>query len=816
MKSSIVFSGKKIFLALLAVMMLPVLGARDVGKAIALEPKPADSGEKPDKTLSPYFFVKSDDSSLDQLPLKSTSALVNVSGIIADVTVTQVYKNEGKKPIEAIYVFPASTRTAVYGMKMTIGERTITARIQKREEARQAYEQAKKEGKSASLLEQNRPNVFQMNVANILPGDEIRTELSYTELMVPTDGVYEFAYPTVVGPRYSNAPESTAPPSEKWSQNPYLHQGEAPTYAFDITVNVAAGMDIQEMACPSHKVNINYKNKGLASVELDPSEKSGGNRDYILKYRLSGNQISSGLLLFEGQKENFFLLMMEPPRRVTPANIPPREYIFIVDVSGSMHGFPLDISKKLFKDLAAGLRPIDSFNVLLFSGGSQVLSEKSLPAGEQNVQRAIKLIEQQQGGGGTELLPALRRALTLPRTEGASRTIVIATDGYVTVEPEVFDLMNELLGNANFFTFGIGSSVNRHLLEGMARIGAGEPFVITRPDEAPAAAQRFRKYIQSPILTQTRLDFGKFETYDVEPAGVPDLFAERPVIVYGKWRGKPQGEITLFGTSGEGKYQKQLDVSQVKPLAENSALRYLWARSRITRLGDYNNLGQTDERVRQITELGLDYNLLTAYTSFVAIDSEVRRKGEDATTVKQPLPLPQGVSDNAVGGEFRKHMALAPASPATGYGGGPSPRTHYKGGRPGGVKMSAKEQSRPDASGRGGSMVEEQEVSASGIKIVDLKVQGGLSEKIVKQFILQGLERFPECIRKSGAKLSGATLSITFTVGPNGAIKNVRISRERGDAPGLKCLTEQVERWSFPAPKDGKEVQVVATVSITK
>ncbi|MHC4459252.1 MAG: VIT domain-containing protein [Planctomycetota bacterium] len=163
----------------------------------------------PDRTLSPYFLVKSNDPEVDQLPLKSTSAMVNISGVIADVTIVQTYKNEGHRPLEAVYVFPASTRAAVYGMKMTIGERTITANIRRREEARQVYEKAKQAGKSASLLEQHRPNVFQMNVANILAGDIIRVELKYTELLIPTDRVYEFVYPTVVGPRYSETPAAS-------------------------------------------------------------------------------------------------------------------------------------------------------------------------------------------------------------------------------------------------------------------------------------------------------------------------------------------------------------------------------------------------------------------------------------------------------------------------------------------------------------------------------------------------------------------------------------------------------------------------------
>ncbi|MCU0593828.1 MAG: VWA domain-containing protein, partial [Desulfobacterota bacterium] len=491
-----------------------------------------------DKTLSPYFFVKSDDSDLDRLPLRSTSAQVRIAGVIADVTVTQVYKNEGKRPIEAIYIFPASTRAAVYSMKMTIGERTLVAKIAKRDEARREYEEAKQSGKSASLLEQQRPNVFQMNVANILPGDVIDVEMQYTELLVPTDAVYEFVYPTVVGPRYSN---QETPPTDNWLANPYLHQGERPAEHFDMKVDLAAGMPVQHLACPSHKVAVKYDGPASASISLDPSEKNSGNRDFILKYRLAGNRVETGLLLYKGAEENFFLLMLQPPKRPVDREILPREYVFIVDVSGSMHGFPLDVSKKLLKDLIGNLRTGDRFNVLLFAGGSTLMSEESLAASPDNIQRALTLIERQRGGGGTELLPALKRAFAIPRPEGFSRTVVIATDGYVAVEEKAFDLIRNNLGDANVFTFGIGSAVNRHLIEGMARVGLGEPFVITKPDEAPEKAERFRQLILSPVLTRVKVDFRGFEAYDVEPPSIPDVLADRPVTVFGKWRGRPTG-----------------------------------------------------------------------------------------------------------------------------------------------------------------------------------------------------------------------------------------------------------------------------------
>ena len=740
--------------------------------------------ESEDRTLSPYFLIKSDDPEVDQLPLKSTSAVVSISGVIADVLVTQVYKNEGKRPLEAIYVFPASTRAAVYGMKMTLGERVITAKINKREDARREYEQARRQGKSASLLEQQRPNVFQMNVANILPGDEITVELNYTELWVPTDRVYEFIYPTVVAPRYSNPSAETASPSEQWVQNPYLHQGEPPNNTFDVTASLAAGLPIREIECPSHKVTITYGGPSIATIRLDKSEEQGGNRDYILRYRLDGDRIQSGLLLYEGERENFFLLMMQPPKRVMEEQIPGREYIFIVDVSGSMHGFPLDISKKLLKTLIGNLRPTDKFNVLLFSGGSSVMSGQSVQAIPENIQKAVHLIERQQGGGGTELLPAFKRALGLLKSEAYSRTIVIATDGYVTVEEEVFDLIRKNLGDANVFAFGIGAAVNRHLIEGMARVGMGEPFIITKPEEAFARAERFRALIQSPVLTQVKIDFHGFTTYDVEPLSVPDVLAERPVIVFGKWRGRPRGKIVVNGLSGNGPWTDVIQVGAAKPMKTNSSLRYLWARHRIAMLSDYNKLHPNDERIKQVTDLGLAYNLLTAYTSFVAVDTEIRNKSGDVSTVKQPLPLPEGVSDYAVGG-----MKLSQA---------PTP---FMARKP--LSEAAEQEIDKDEAKRA-------KTAKGRFRIGEVTVTPGSSKGVILNTFQKNFGDIERCyLGKEGR----GKLVLDLTIGLDGKIKVVKVQssslRNRSDET---CVIELIKKWQFPTPQDGREIR--ATVSL--
>jgi Ca-activated chloride channel homolog len=602
-----------------------------------------------DKTLSPYFFIQSDHPSTDLLPLKSTNAVVNIAGVIADVQVTQVYKNTGLSVLEAIYVFPASTRAAVNGMKMTIGERTIIAKIEKKELARAEYEKAKQAGISASLLEQQKPNVFQMNVANILPGDEIMVELTYTEILLPDEGVYSFIYPSVVGPRYSNRTESIVSSNDGWVSNPYTREGKPPLYAFNLSVSLNAGLPVNDVFCTSHDAEITFVGKEKATVRLKDSEKFAGNKDFILKYKLKGNQIQSGLMLYEDKDENFFLAMIQPPKIIQPELMPPREYAFIVDVSGSMHGFPLEVSKTLLRDLIGNLKSTDKFNVILFAGGSEIMSEVSIYASSVNIQKAIDFINKQQGGGGTELLPALKKALSLNGTENYSRTFIISTDGYVTIEKEAFDLIRNNLGNANFFTFGIGTSVNRYLIEGMAHAGKGLSFVATSNSEATQMAEKFQSYVCNPVLTNIQISYHGFDVYDVEPLEVPDIFSERPVLVFGKYLGKPEGYIELIGENGGLGINQRLDLTNFKPDDKNAGIRTLWAREKIKILDDYASTGQSNLNQREVTNLGLRYNLLTNFTSFVAIDSEARNKNGEIIKVNQPLPLPEGVSNYAIG-----------------------------------------------------------------------------------------------------------------------------------------------------------------------
>lgn len=694
----------------------------------------ADSGEEDEEEfLAPYFIIQgtgNDASSVEHFPLKSTDVVANINGMIAETYVTQSYVNEGDTPINASYVFPTSSTVTVHGMTMEIGNERITAQIKEKEEAKVEYEEAKSEGKSASLMEQKRPNVFTMDVANIMPGDTVNIELHYTELITPKDNTYEFIFPTVVGPRYAPPSEPVGDsreegsqdsgegadqdsveesdqdseeesgqdstesagnlqivaeeggsvsggdgnrvnhrgdnnggsPDNDWVASPYLPGGVTPPGEYNITVNLSTGVPITEVTSKSHAIRVNKSDASTAQITLADPEHYAGNRDFILKYKLTGEEIQSGLVLSGGQAgggssqaENFFMLTIQPPERFEAEDIPPREYIFVLDVSGSMFGYPLDTAKGLIRDLVTNLNETDTFNLILFANESTILSSSSLPATVQNVKTAVKLIEEQEGGGGTSLLPALEDAIAIPKEDDTARSIVIITDGYISNDDEVISCITDNMDSASFFSFGIGSSVNDYLIKQIAGCGLGESFIVTDSEDAAESAANFRTYIEAPLLTDISVTYRGFDVYDVEPSVPSILYASQPIVLFGKWRGKPGGTITITGKAGGEDYTQEIPVSNVTVDMESEAIRYLWARTHLDRIAGYGSI-RNDESVKdEITQLGLEYNMVTPYTSFIAVSEVIRNTEGDSTDVDQPLPLPQRVSGLAVGGGYRSY-----------------------------------------------------------------------------------------------------------------------------------------------------------------
>ncbi len=722
-----------------------------------------EAEEQEEPLFAPYFVIQGtgeEDEPVDFFPLKSTDVITNINGVIAETYVSQTYTNQGDEPINARYVFPTAPDVTVHGMKMEIGNQIVTARIKEKEEAKEEFETAKSEGKSASLLEQKRPNVFTMDVANIMPGDTARIELHYTQLITPTEGIYEFVFPTVVGPRYAAPPAantdassdietagdtSSAPaPNEDsdnnsrenqstdsndttenetdtnrnytilrhtryvrsdnnrndrinllaeevhvspedssdnenegnshdapaegnsndnsgsasdenpddWAASPYLPDGTVPPGEYHITVNLSTGVPLADLSCKTHDIDIAMDGDSKARVTLANPEDYAGNRDFILKYKLTGEAVQSGLVLTQGEKENYFMLTIQPPEHYTPQEIPPREYIFVLDVSGSMYGYPLDTAKKLIHDMAEGLREDDTFNLILFANDTILFSDASLPATPENIKAAVNLVDEQKGGGGTSLLPALKDAIHTPKTENTARSIILITDGYITNEEEILTTIDKNMDSASFFPFGIGDSVNSYLIKGIASAGMGEAFIITDSEDAEESARRFRTYIESPLLTDIKIDFEHFDIYDVEPSTPSILYAQKPIVLFGKWNGSPSGTITISGKSGAQDYLQEIPIADVTIDTQNTALRYLWARTRLDRLAGFGSTRNDSSIKEEITQLGLEYNMTTPYTSFIAVVDTIRNTKGNSTDVDQALPLPLHVTNLAVGGGY--------------------------------------------------------------------------------------------------------------------------------------------------------------------
>lgn len=741
---------------------------------------------------APYFLVKSKDPNTDTLPLKSTRADVSIAGNVAEVRVTQIYKNEGKNTLEAIYTFPASTRAAVRAMRMTIGERIVDAKIKEREQARKDYETAKNLGQTTSLLEQERPNIFTMSVAGILPGDLIKVELIYNEFLIPEQNVVEFVYPTVVGPRYA-AKEEAESDGEAGKEVPYQQEGENPSYSFGLEAQITFPVPVKCLGSPSHEVSAARADNNTVLVTLEEAN-DAGNRDFVLRYSLAGDEIESGALLYTGENESFFLLMANPPKNVENEKILPREYIFVIDVSGSMQGFPLSVSKNLMRDLLRGLRKGDYFNLLFFSGGSALLSEKSLSAKQTNIEEAWRAIESQTGMGGTELGSALQRAFSLPKAGDAARVVVVVTDGYIDADRQVVDLVRKNLDSASLFAFGIGSSVNRYVIEGMAHAGMGEPFVVLDNSEVGTHSERFRRYIESPLMSDIRVSFEGFDAYDVDPQHLPFLFSGRPVTLIGKYRGEPTGKVVLTGRTSTGEYRHELDVAKLVASQQTEALRYLWARQMIRNLSDLNSFHDEDSK-KKVTQLGLDYSLLTSYTSFVAVDSLVRAD-DQGVFVRQPLPLPKGVPQSAVGGRGvggggtgEGTIGLGSLN-TIGHGGGGGSGYGY---------------------GRGAGGLVAKRGGRSKIRSGATMVKGSLSKEVIRRIVHRHINEVRFCYEKqlaSHSEISGQVV-IKFIISASGKVQMAALaSSTLGDATVENCILQAVRRWNFPQPKGGGSVIV--------
>ena len=617
-------------------------------------------------------------------PLKHTDVKAEISGFLARAVVTQEFENPFKEKIEAVYTFPLPQNAAVDDMTMLVGDRTVRGKILRREEAQAVYEAAKTNGQTASLLNQERPNIFTQSVANILPGEQIRITISYVETLKYEDGSYEFVFPMVVGPRYipgnatgaqpNSMGDGFAPDTDRVSDASRITPQPVPEgmrVGHDVSIDLTldAGVPIDGLNSRMQEVDVERPDDHRAHIRLK-DQATIPNKDFIFRYDVAGKKISDALLTHSTANGGFFTLILQPPERVTVEDVTPKELVFVLDTSGSMSGFPIEKAKETMKLALDNLYPYDTFNLITFSGDEHILFPEPVPATKENLAKAQAFLESRQGGGGTEMMKAIKASMDPSDAQGHVRIVCFMTDGYVGNDMEIIGEVQKH-PNARVFAFGIGSSVNRFLLDNMAKYGRGEVEYVGLNDDGSAAARRFHERVRNPLLTDISIDWNGQSVADVYPKTIPDLFGAKPVILTGRYTGNGRGVIRLKGKMSGRDFVREVPVDFSSSQSQHDVLTTLWARTRVDDLmsQDFKGMQQgamRDEVKQAIVQLGLDYRLMTQFTSFVAVEEMIVTDGGKPRRIDVPVEVPEGVNRQAVYGQedqaFGRLQALSSLS----------------------------------------------------------------------------------------------------------------------------------------------------------
>ncbi|PYT05815.1 MAG: trypsin, partial [Acidobacteria bacterium] len=521
-------------------------------------------------TQGAFKIVDSEKGVIAECPLKHTDVKGEISGFMSRVVVTQEFENPFKEKIEAVYTFPLPQSAAVDDMTLRVGDRTVRGRIKRREEARAVYEAARAAGNVASLLDQQRPNIFTQSVANIMPGEKVCVILSYVEALKYDDGFYEFVFPMVVGPRYipgspvaeqggGSTYDTDRVPDASRINPPIAPQATRAGHDISIEIALDAGVPIDGMKSPLHDIAVERPTAHSAVVRLKDKAEIP-NKDFILRYDAAGRRIEDGVLThFSDSGAGFFTMILQPPERVNAQDVMPKELVFVLDTSGSMMGFPIEKAKETMKLALDGLYPQDTFNLITFSGDTCILFPEPVPATRENLAKAQAFLASRSGGGGTEMMTAIRAALDPSDAQDHVRIVCFMTDGYVGNDMEIISEVQKH-PNARVFAFGIGGSVNRFLLDKMAEHGRGEVEYVTLTDDGSAAARRFHKRVRNPLLTDISIDWSGLPVTDVYPRRIPDLFSVKPVIVSGRYAAGARGVIKLKGRASGRDFVREIQV----------------------------------------------------------------------------------------------------------------------------------------------------------------------------------------------------------------------------------------------------------------
>src|SRR5882672_175225 len=597
-------------------------------------------------------------------PLKHTDVKAEISGFLSRVVVTQEFENPFPEKIEAVYTFPLPANAAVDDMTMVVGDRTVRGKILRREEAQAAYDAAKSGGQVASLLNQERPNIFTQSVANILPGEKIKITISDVETLKYEAGSYEFSFPMVVGPRYMPgaatgrkasgvSPDTTQVPDASRISPPLVAAGTRTGHDVSLDIMLDAGVPIDGIKGKSHEVELERLSAHSGHVRLKNNAMIP-NKDFVLSYDVAGKTIQDALLTHRSDRGGYFTLILQPPERITVADVTPKELVFVLDTSGSMSGFPIEKAKETMKLALDGLYPADTFNLITFAGDTRILFPAPVRATPGNLKKAQDFLAASSGYGGTEMMKAIKASLEPSDSQDHVRIVCFMTDGYVGNDMEIISEVQKH-PNARVFAFGIGSSVNRFLLDKMSEYGRGEVEYVTLNEDGSAAARRFHDGVRTALLTDISVDWNGLPVQDVYPQRIPDLFGAKPVILTGRYTAAGRGVIRLKGKMAGREFVREIAVEFPESESQHDVLSSLWARSRIDDLmgQDYNGVQQgamKPELKETITNLGLEYRLMTQFTSFVAVEEMIVTDGGLPRRIDVPVEVPEGVNRDAIDG----------------------------------------------------------------------------------------------------------------------------------------------------------------------
>jgi Ca-activated chloride channel homolog len=643
------FFPKSFLLLALSVIALPVFLALRSSETTVL----AQTGDAPGSltVVDPAGKPKS------TCPLKHTDVKAEISGFISRVVVTQQFENPFKEKIEAVYTFPLPQRAAVDDMTMIVGERTVRGKILPREEAQAVYDAAKSSGRVASLLDQERPNIFTQSVANILPGEQVKITISYVETLQYENGAYEFVFPMVVGPRY--VPGTVKEDRRGTDQVPDASRitpksppaGMRSGHDISLEVSLDAGLIVDSVESKTHPVEILRPDVRSARLRLKESS-TIPNKDFILRYDVAGKAIQDALLTHRSERGGYFTMILQPPDRVTAEDVMPKELVFVLDTSGSMEGFPIEKAKETMKLALNSLYPSDTFNLITFAGDTHILFPQPVPASTENMRKAQAFLQSRSGSGGTEMMTAIKAALEPSDDQSHMRIVCFMTDGFVGNDMEIISEVQKH-ANARVFAFGIGSSVNRFLLDKVAEVGRGDVEYVSLTDDGSAAARRFHERVRNPLLTDISVDWNGLPVADVYPERIPDLFGAKPVILTGRFTAAGRATIRLKGKMAGNDFVREIPVELPETMASHDVLASLWARARIESLMDQDYSGAQSGNMRPdlketITQLGIEYRLMTQFTSFVAVEEMIVTDGGQPRRIDVPIEVPEGVNPSAV------------------------------------------------------------------------------------------------------------------------------------------------------------------------